>query len=434
MIHRDPNADSLALSFALVAALLTGLAASASAQSVERTRWVYDGGFLQRTRVWVEQTPQRRYAFVECTRNPEFVELYDGERGYFVRLFNDKMLIRGGNEGASARYPKFVKLYDGEWQTGSARQTGAGRTGGAGQGGVERSGGGSNPRAEWKYDGGALRAAEATAWVERNAGGVPLFFSERARTGEFIELFDASRDYTLRLFARKLQIRGGNGKVPRFEKFTTLYAGRWAGPKKPGTLRVVLDVRGAPEARAWAESARKLCLRWHGILFDYLNPTSPRPERTITIVFKKMKGVAYTSAATITISVNWITEHPDDFGMVIHELTHVVQNYPGANPPLPSWLIEGIADHTRYYEFEPEKPFGLNHKQTYRDGYGMAATFLEWIRRNHDPGLIVKLNARLQARTYSDVLFKEFAGERLERLWDEFKEEEHQERRRRKRE
>jgi hypothetical protein len=399
MLHRRGKADSLAMSFALLAALSFGLATSASAQSLERNRWAYDGGFLQRTRVWTEQTGQAQNTFVECTRNPQYVELYDAKRSYFVRLYNDKALIRGRNGRASVRYPKFARLYDGRWN--------------------------SKERTEWKYADGVFAAGEATAWIERNAAGVPLFFSERTKTADFIELFDPSRDYSVRIFANKLQIRGGKENISHFEKFTTLYKGRWAGPKKPGTLRVVLDTRAAPQAREWAEAAKKLCLRWHAILFDYLYPTSRRPERTIKIVFKKMKGVAYTMAntSTITISVDWITEHPDDYGMVIHELTHVVQNYPGASPPLPSWLIEGIADYMRYYEYEPEKPFGLNHQQTYRDGYGMAATFLDWIQRTHDPGLIVKLNARLQGKSYSDLLFKEFAGKRLERLWDEFKEE-----------
>jgi len=40
------------------------------------------------------------------------------------------------------------------------------------------------------------------------------------------------------------------------------------------------------------------------------------------------KPPAVTSGATIQISVDWITKHPDDFGLVIHELTHVIQNYP----------------------------------------------------------------------------------------------------------
>jgi hypothetical protein len=101
MIHRRGKADSLAMSFALVAALLLGLATRASAQTIERNRWTYDGGFLQRTRVWTEQTGQAQNTFVECTRNPQYVELYDGTRAYYLRLYNDKALIRGRNGRAS---------------------------------------------------------------------------------------------------------------------------------------------------------------------------------------------------------------------------------------------------------------------------------------------------------------------------------------------
>ena len=38
----------------------------------------------------------------------------------------------------------------------------------------------------------------------------------------------------------------------------------------------------------------------------------------------------------------WISDHPDDFGMVIHELIHVIQAYPAAGDK-PGWLVEGIA-------------------------------------------------------------------------------------------
>jgi hypothetical protein len=57
----------------------------------------------------------------------------------------------------------------------------------------------------------------------------------------------------------------------------------------------------------------------------------------------------------ITISGKWITEHPDDLGMVIHELVHVVQGYPNSRHKA-GWLVEGIADYIRWWRYEPEAP------------------------------------------------------------------------------
>jgi hypothetical protein len=229
----------------------------------------------------------------------------------------------------------------------------------------------------------------------------------------------------VRLYDSELMIRGGNKTVPtRFDEFTHLYSGHWAVAKKPNSLAVVVDVSDAPVAAEWAAGAKELCETWHGIIFDLLNPVGRPPARTITIVFKgpSMKGVAYTRApeSTITISAAWVKKHPDDIGMVIHELTHVVQNYPRSKGANPFWVVEGIADYIRYYEFEPEKRTPIDWKKTYRDGYGVASAFLDWTQRTHAPHLIEKLNARLAIGEYTDELFADYASAPLERLWEEF--------------
>jgi len=388
---------------ALAALFVFGLIrASVPAQTADRTRWEYDGGSIKRSLTWVERTGKNRHTFIETARNAVYVELFDPSRDYVTRLYADKALIRGGN-GTARKIPKFARIYGGSWQDRDTRRA-------------------------WEYERGAFRAQKSSAqpavWIEKNSDGMHLF-SEVSRTGDFVELRDRSRDYTIRMYGDQLQIRGGNGTVPaRFAEFTRIYAGHWAPDAKPSRLAVIVDVQDAPEVAEWAGRAKELCEIWHPIIFERLYPIGRPPARTITIIFKgpSMKGIAYTKApeSTITISADWVKKHPDDVGMVIHELTHVVQNYPRSKSSNPFWVVEGMADYVRYYEFEPEKRVPINWKKTYRDGYAIGSAFLDWLQRTRDSHIIEKLNARLAIGEYTDELFPNFAGAPLDRLWTEF--------------
>jgi hypothetical protein len=139
----------------------------------------------------------------------------------------------------------------------------------------------------------------------------------------------------------------------------------------------------------------------------------------VTIVFKNNRpGVAATGGSTITISADWVRKHPDDFGMVVHELTHVIQRYP---PNKAGWLVEGIADYVRYFHFEPGKKFAPLDpvKASYRQGYGTTARFLDWLERRK-PGIVRRLNGALREGRYDDGLFQEYGGKPLDDLWREF--------------
>ena len=132
----------------------------------------------------------------------------------------------------------------------------------------------------------------------------------------------------------------------------------------------------------------------------------------------KMKGVAHAVRDRITISADFVRAHPDDFGMVIHELTHVVQSYPAGGP---GWLVEGIADYIRIVHFEPGAPRPkLTRLASYKDAYKTAAMFLEWIEVKHKPGLVKELNAILRQGTYRDECWTELTGKSVADLWSEF--------------
>ena len=182
--------------------------------------------------------------------------------------------------------------------------------------------------------------------------------------------------------------------------------------------KISVDYGEVPDVKEWAEKARDLCEKWYPVLSETLASKDFSPPRDVHLVFKdEKKGIAYTSGATITVVADWIRKHPDDFGMVIHELCHVVQSYPKGV----GWITEGIADYVRYFKYEPKPtPPKIGAKASYKDGYKTSATFLAWIEKAKDKEIIRKLNERLRSGGYKDELFKEWTGSDLDTLWKEF--------------
>lgn len=146
----------------------------------------------------------------------------------------------------------------------------------------------------------------------------------------------------------------------------------------------------------------------------------------IKLVFKKTLNVpAYASGGTITINGEWIAKRPDDLGMVIHELTHVIQQYPSSRAK-PGWLVEGIADYIRWWRYEPELHAGpgrtkVDHaKAKYTDSYRTTAVWLAWCSRKYDMRLVPALDYAMRARKDPMPLFEKLTGKTPEDLWKEF--------------
>ena len=190
---------------------------------------------------------------------------------------------------------------------------------------------------------------------------------------------------------------------------------------KPGAVQVQVDTSEAPDAEPWGAKAKALVEKWQPIIADLLKSDGFTPPSEVKIVFKNdMKVPAYASGNTITIAADWIKKHPDDYGMVVHELTHVVQSYPRSKRN-DGWLVEGIADYVRFFKYEPETKLGPIHADAnYRQGYRTAARFLDWIEKTHDKDIVVKLNQALRKSEYKDEMFKDVTGESLDELWADF--------------
>jgi hypothetical protein len=150
----------------------------------------------------------------------------------------------------------------------------------------------------------------------------------------------------------------------------------------------------------------------------YSNPNKPAPLH-IKLVFKQeLRVPAYCSGSEITINLDWLRKHPEDIGLLTHELTHAVQAY---GRGVPGWFTEGFADYTRKV-YGPEKqpgwelPARLTERNKYTDSYRVTGRFLLWLDEKH-PGVVDKLHRKAQDREFDIANFKEFTGETLDELW-----------------
>ena len=185
---------------------------------------------------------------------------------------------------------------------------------------------------------------------------------------------------------------------------------------------VRIDTSKSPALKTWADSALPIATEWYPRLGNLLASSEGHRLLDVTIrINPDFKGVAAASGPYIEISTDWITQHPEDSrGAVIHELVHVVQEYP---PGQVGWLTEGIADYFRYAIYEalplaefprPEKPQG------YLDSYKVAAGFLFWLECGPAPGIVRQLNADLRSGKYQETLFTERTGRGLKDLWNDY--------------
>jgi hypothetical protein len=191
--------------------------------------------------------------------------------------------------------------------------------------------------------------------------------------------------------------------------------------EKPSAVRVTVDVSEVPELKEWADKAKDLVEKWHPRVADMLRSDGFTAASDVKLVFKKdMKSVAYTSGKTITIAADWIKKHPDDYGMVIHELTHVVQMYRGGRNP--GWLVEGVADYIRFFKYEPGKLGPINADRAHYNGsYRVTAAFLAYVSDEYDKELVRKLNQRMRDGKYTEDVWKELTGKTVKELDDEWR-------------
>jgi len=183
-------------------------------------------------------------------------------------------------------------------------------------------------------------------------------------------------------------------------------------------LQVELDTSEVPYLQTWGDDAKSLILKWHPRIVNLLPTENITPPRSIALKIEKSdRGVGGTAGTRITISSHWIEKHPDDLGLIIHELVHVIQSYPS---PEPWWVTEGIADYLRWAIYEGKELEWFprpQEEQGYKRGYRVAAGFLLWLESGPAPGIVKKLNTAMRKGEYSDDIFHAETGRSLDDLW-----------------
>lgn len=201
---------------------------------------------------------------------------------------------------------------------------------------------------------------------------------------------------------------------------------------------IVLDTTDFPEGREWMESAKGVVEEWFPKVCQLLgtdgrDPVTKQekgkayepPGKLRLIIKKKISAPAYATGNSITVNGEWITKHPEDLGMMVHELTHIVQHYPDSKTTL-GWLVEGIADYIRWWRYEPELHATSGRtkvnpeKAKYTDSYRTTAVWLAWSSRKYNMALVPCLDKAMRDREDPMEVFPRLTGKSADELWDEF--------------
>lgn len=189
-----------------------------------------------------------------------------------------------------------------------------------------------------------------------------------------------------------------------------------------GPGRGFADLSQAPDLADWSRRAEKQMQEFWPDAAALLYSDGFIPPNKINMVYRTgpgVTGVAAVSGGEMEINSEWCRKQPNDTGLTVHEMAHVVQAMSAYNPV---WLIEGIADYVRWVKFEPQNHRPRINVQTasYRDSYRTTGTFLAWCELNYDSRLVTKLNHDVRFGNYKEELFKKYCGKDVNTLWAEF--------------
>jgi hypothetical protein len=200
--------------------------------------------------------------------------------------------------------------------------------------------------------------------------------------------------------------------------------------KTEGGQEIVFDYSAAPELKDWVETKLKpVCVDWYPKIVAMLPSDNYEAPKRFTIFFSgEYRGVAAAGGSRIVCSTDWFKKNLDGeaAGAVVHEMVHVVQQYRRPREGFtrnPGWLVEGLADWIRWFNYEPEskRPKPRASRANYNDSYRTTGHFLDYVVKKYDKDLIRKLNAAMREGRYTDDIWKEVAGKTAEELGREWK-------------
>jgi hypothetical protein len=189
-----------------------------------------------------------------------------------------------------------------------------------------------------------------------------------------------------------------------------------------GKYTVKLDTQASPDLTEWANTKiAPVVEEWYPKLVKMLPSDGYTAPTKFTLTFKPTGGVAYTLGTSVVGSESYFKAHLNDEGAIVHEMVHVVQQYKSSKNP--GWLVEGLADYVRWFNYEPEaKHPKLRNpdKAKYTDSYQVTAGFIDYVVRTHDKDFAVKMNADMRNGKYKAELWKTYAGKDVDELWTEY--------------
>jgi hypothetical protein len=200
-------------SVGLLQACVLILVAAPAVRAEDRNHWQHSVGYFERVKddKWIEAWKSARHDWVEKDNTEAYIELYDAKRKATVRLFADRCEIKYDTSDQG-----FKKIYDGSWRKEAAADARPATTGKVGD------------RDYWRYKDGYFEKGKDDAWVEMT-GDKNYEFTEKKRTDDHVELYDARRKLSIYLYAdHASSLQAGSGS-----KATKLYDGQWGKEDAP---------------------------------------------------------------------------------------------------------------------------------------------------------------------------------------------------------
>jgi hypothetical protein len=180
------------------------------------------------------------------------------------------------------------------------------------------------------------------------------------------------------------------------------------------TVAVIIDSAGFTGTSADLTLIRQTLVNWYPKLVQQFSYGSYSTPTTINVNFAAIGGGAQTSGTTITIGTTANYTSPNFPGLVLHEATHILQQYPSG----PFWVAEGFAvyaTHTIYNDANTPFPStGSNYTDGYSPGAYLIKSASRWAAAS---GLPREINVAAHNDTYSDAIFVNRTGRSPAQWW-----------------
>ena len=190
-----------------------------------------------------------------------------------------------------------------------------------------------------------------------------------------------------------------------------------------GKYQIEFDTTATPKLTAWVERVLKpACAEWYPRIVEEFPTDGYQAPQQFKIVFEAgTDGVAYTMGTRVVCSEPWFANNlaGEAAGAVVHELVHVVQQFTGRPQRAPGWLVEGLADYVRWFQYEPpqNRPRVDFARARHTDSYRTTGAFIDYLARSYDDKLPAQLNDICRRGEYTDSAWKELTGKTIEELW-----------------